>query len=42
MYAAKKAANVPMITKTATTSPANHQCCHPDGNTLGNDRQPHR
>ena len=38
MYAAKKAASVPMITKTATTSPANHQWCHPDGNTRGSDR----
>jgi hypothetical protein len=38
MYAAKKAASVPMITKTATTSPANHQWCHPDGNTLGSGR----
>jgi hypothetical protein len=40
MYAAKKAASVPMITKKATTSPANHQWCHLDGNTLGSDRRP--
>ena len=38
MYAAKKAASVPMITKTATTSSANHQWCHPDSNTRGRDR----
>jgi hypothetical protein len=36
MYAAKKAAS--MITKTATTSPANYQWCHPDSNTRGIDR----
>jgi hypothetical protein len=36
MYAAKKAAS--MITKTATTSPANHKWCHLDGNTRGSDR----